>query len=111
MIVEDDGMIAIMLEDMIDALGQQVAGSANSLSAALAFLQNDTPDAAIVDLRLGEEDSYPVMDRLRNQGIPFAVASGYGANIDTSRCGEPLVLIPKPYVLDDVDKAIQRLFS
>lgn len=109
LIVEDDGMISMLLEDIIDALGRDVAACVSSVDSALAFLEKNRPVAAIVDLCLGEEVSYPVMDRLRELDIPLAVASGYGGDVDRSRCGEDAAFIPKPYVLDDVESALEEL--
>ncbi|RPF71112.1 response regulator [Aurantiacibacter spongiae] len=111
MIVEDDGMIAMLLEDILDALGYEIVGPAGSIPSALEILDDCQPDAAIVDLRLGEHDSYPVMDRLRELDIPFAVASGYGADIDRSRSGSETVIIPKPYVLEDVERALGEMLG
>ncbi|MDY6947272.1 MAG: response regulator [Pseudomonadota bacterium] len=111
MVVEDDGMIAILLEDMLEALGHEVAGSASSVTEALALLDESRPDAAIVDLRLGESESYPVMDRLRELDIPFAVASGFGADIDRSRCGSDAAIVPKPYVMGDVERALGEILA
>ena len=99
LIVEDDGMISMLLEDIIDALGRDVAACVSSVDSALAFLE----------LCRGEEVSYPVMDRLRELDIPLAVASGYGGDVDRSRCGEDAAFIPKPYVLDDVERALEEL--
>jgi DNA-binding response OmpR family regulator len=109
LIVEDDGMIAMLLEDILDALDREVSACVSSVDQALAYLEDHRPDAAIVDLRLGDEVSYPIMDRLRELDIPLAVASGYGTDIDRSRCGEDAVFIPKPYVFDDVERALEEL--
>lgn len=110
LIIEDDGMITMVLEDFLDDLGHAVAGTAASVDQALAFLLEGRPDAAIVDLRLGGVDSYPVMQRLQVLGIPFAVASGFGADIDPTFCGDEPVIIPKPYVMEDIEAALAKLF-
>ena len=68
LIVEDDGMIAMLLEDILDALDREVSACVSSVDQALAYLEDHRPDAAIVDLRLGDEVSYPIMDRLRELG-------------------------------------------
>lgn len=109
LIVEDDGMISMLLEDILEALDCEVAACVSSVGQALDFLEEGQPSAAIVDLRLGEEVSYPIMDRLRELDIPLAVASGFGTDIDRSRCGEGAAFIPKPYVLDDVERALEEL--
>ena len=108
-VVEDEGMIALLLDDILNALGHEVAGNAETVNDALAFLEAHQADIAIVDLKLGDEESYPVMMKLKEAGIPFAVASGYGADIDRDRCGMEAGIIPKPYTLPDVERALKSL--
>lgn len=108
LIVEDEGMIAMLLVEMIEMLGLEIAGEASSVSEALALIDAMKPNAAIVDLKLRGEDSYPVMEKLRELGVPFAVASGYGGNIDHARAGEGMPIIAKPYLAADVEAALAR---
>ncbi len=109
LIVEDDAMIAMLMEDILDALGKKPLGPASSVEQALSILANQQPNAAILDLKLGNQKSYPVMDRLRDLDIPFAIASGYGADIDRSHCGDDVITIPKPFVMKDVEAALNKL--
>lgn len=109
LIIEDDGMITMVLEDFLEDLGHVVAGTAASVEQAMTFLMEGRPDAAIVDLRLGGSNSYPVMQRLKVLGIPFAVASGFGADIDWTFCSDDPVIIPKPFVMEDIEAALAKL--
>jgi DNA-binding response OmpR family regulator len=77
LIVDDEPLIAMMAEDWLGEMGHAVVGPAHNLPAALA-LAEDPVDAAILDLTLGADTSYPVAARLRERGIPFAFATGHG---------------------------------
>jgi len=101
-------MIAMLLVEMIETLGHEIAGEASRVSEALAMIDETEPDAAIVDLNLYGEESYPVMEKLRERGVPFAVASGYGGNIDQARAGGDTPVIAKPYRAADIEAALAR---
>ncbi len=77
LIVDDEPLIAMMAEDWLDELGHAAVGPAHDLDGALALVDRDL-DAAILDLTLGGQESYPVAERLREIGIPFAFATGHG---------------------------------
>lgn len=79
LIVEDEPMIAMMVEDFLAELGWHVAGTAGSLDKALAMARNADIDAAILDVNLKGKDSFAAADILAGRNIPFVFASGYGA--------------------------------
>lgn len=107
LIVEDEPMIAMLLEDMLVDLGYDVAGVASSLSQGLELVEREGFDAAIIDLQLGDQDSLPIAARLNQKGIPFAFATGYGAATST----KDAPIISKPYRHDDIGKALLALLS
>ncbi len=67
----------MMAEDWLDEMGHAAVGPAHDVDGALALAEN-TLDAAILDLTLGPQESYPVAERLRELGVPFAFATGHG---------------------------------
>jgi CheY-like chemotaxis protein len=77
LVVDDEPLISAMTEDWLSELGHVVVGPAYNLSAALKLAETDL-DAAIVDVALGKETSYPLADALTARGIPFALTTGYG---------------------------------
>jgi CheY-like chemotaxis protein len=78
LIVDDDPVTSLLLSDLLVELGYGVLGPVHSVSAALALLDNCQPDAAIIDVSLGAQDSYPVADRLVRENVPFIFATGFG---------------------------------
>jgi hypothetical protein len=64
------------MEDRLSELGHAVIGPAHSLGKALELAKSDI-DAAIVDVSLGEDNSYPLVDVLLARDLPFALATGH----------------------------------
>jgi DNA-binding response OmpR family regulator len=109
LIVEDEPLISMLLEDFLDALDRQVAGTADTVATALAFIHEGGVDAAILDVNLrGGEKSWPVADALAAAGIPFILATGGSEDvIAPEHAGRPK--LPKPFTLDAVEKALDSL--
>lgn len=77
-------MVAMLVEDMIRDSGWEVAGPAMNLTQALELARNEAIDGAVLDLNLGRDvSSLPIAAVLRERGIPFVFATGYGSGGDT----------------------------
>jgi DNA-binding response OmpR family regulator len=71
LVVEDEIMVAWLLEDMLTNLGCTVVGPAARIDQALALIDAEGFDAAVLDLNLNGTKSYPVADALAAHGVPF----------------------------------------
>ena len=78
LIVEDEVLLAMLVQDMLDALGFDVGAIASSLGAALHAGNGNDVDVAILDVNLNGRSSGPVAEILLQRGIPFIFATGYG---------------------------------
>lgn len=79
LIVEDEALIAMILEEMVVDVGCTVVGPAATLQEALALAASSpAADCALLDINLRGGPSWPVADALTARGIPFAFVSGYG---------------------------------
>ena len=109
LIVEDEPLIAMMLEDFLDVLDKQSAGTADCVAAALAAIEGGSVDAAILDVNLrGGETSAPIADALAARGIPFIFATGgSGDSVDDRFRDRPRLM--KPFTMDGVAKALEAL--
>ena len=105
LIVEDEPLIAMMLEDFLDSLGHRVIGSAETIQDALSFVDEGGFDVAIIDVHLKGEHVWPVADRLTERGIPFILATGGHISPPPAEHADAPVLA-KPYTLDAVEPAL-----
>ncbi|HWU78562.1 MAG TPA: response regulator [Caulobacter sp.] len=108
MIVEDEALVAMMVEDMLGDLGCEVAGSFGAVDDALAWLRSGepSPDGAVLDVNIGGEMVFPVAEALREQGVPFVFATGYG---DLPRQGfESIQVLAKPINVGALRLAIDK---
>lgn len=109
LIVEDEPLIAMMLEDFLDALGKEIAGSADTVPTAIACIEAGGVEGAILDVNLrGGETSWPIADALAQRGIPFVLATGAGGDTIAERHRSRPVLT-KPFTMDGVEVALGRL--
>ncbi len=109
LLVEDEPLIAMMLEDFLDALDKNHAGTADSVEAALPMVEAGGFDAAILDVNLrGGEKSFAIADALAARDIPFVFATGGGGDeIAPEHRARPR--LAKPFTMDNVEKALADL--
>jgi DNA-binding response OmpR family regulator len=77
LIVEDDYMIAREIADFLGNAGAHVVGPVPTVASALNALGDTLPDAAILDIMLDDETSYPLANLFSERGIPFVFATAY----------------------------------
>ena len=110
LLVEDEALVAMLLEDFVLELGCIVVGPEAQLDQAIASAETEIIDAAILDINLQGRRSYGVADVLRLRGVPFAFATGYGeSGVDPAHRGVPVLI--KPYSGEDVARTLRRLLT
>lgn len=109
LVVDDEPLISAMMEEWLSELGHQVVGPAHNLAQALELGKSDI-DAAIVDISLGDDNSYPLLDALIACGLPFALATGYGqAGVERKYRDRPT--LDKPFGFEAFRGAIDNLMA
>jgi DNA-binding response OmpR family regulator len=109
LLVEDDPLIGLLLSEWLDEIGCAPVGPARSAGEALALLEGGI-DAAVLDVSLVGGDSFSVAAALRARGVPFAFASGHGAEqIAVEFRDAPL--IGKPFDFDGLEAVVRRLVA
>lgn len=78
LVVEDQMMVAMMMEDLLDSFGCATVGPAANIAKALALIATERIDGAMLDLNLAGHAVYPVADELARLGVPFVFVTGYG---------------------------------
>lgn len=80
----------------------EIAGRTATVAGALALIDRDLPDLAVLDVNLAGELSMPVAERLHAEGIPFVFATGYGADFARPDLFSAVPVVSKPYRAADV---------
>jgi len=106
LIVEDEPLIAMMLEDFLDTLGHRVHGTCDTVGSALSEIEKGGFDLAILDVNLKGETVWPVASRLREISVPFVLATGGHVDPPPAEFTNAPV-IEKPYTVDRVTPAIE----
>lgn len=104
LVVEDEALIAVMVEDMLSELGSIVVGPAATIEQALTLLAHEEIDAAVLDVNIRGERIDPVAEALAARGVPMLFATGYGevrlAN------GVAATVIDKPYTQEKLARGL-----
>jgi CheY-like chemotaxis protein len=105
LVVEDETMIALLIEDMLLELGCRQVCHASSVAEALESLGRWRPDIAMLDVNLNRELVFPVAFRLEEAGIPFLFATGYGGpEIPDRLAAKPL--LHKPFTVESLARTL-----
>jgi two-component SAPR family response regulator len=104
LVVEDEALIAAMVEDMLVELGATVVGPASSIDQALVLVHSDDIDAAVLDVNIRSERVDPIAEILRVRNVPIVFATGYGSS---TRGMNYSPAIEKPYTLEKLANALK----
>lgn len=107
LVVEDEALIALMIEDMLTDAGCIVAGTAPDTSGALAVVGTELVDVVILDIHLTDGDSYGVADEVLRRGTPIIFCTGdRPMDILPPYSGEPC--LTKPFSASDLARELDR---
>jgi CheY-like chemotaxis protein len=110
LVVEDEPLIAMMLEDFLESLGHRVHATCDSVRQAIEVVDQGGFELAILDVNLKGESVWPVAKQLRDKTIPFVLATGGHVEPPPAEFGDAPV-IEKPYTIDRVSPAIDAAFA
>ncbi len=107
LIVEDDAMIALLLEDVLREMGHDVCASEGSEGEAIAAALRCKPDLMIIDENLGDGSGMVVVDRVLEHGpVPHLFVSGDARRI--KRLRPDAIVVEKPFFEADLARAMKR---
>ncbi len=110
LIVEDEPLIAMMLEDFLESMGHTVRGNCDNVDEALAQAERGGFDLAILDVNLKGESVWPVATALRDRGTPFVLASGGHVEPPPPEFHDA-PMIEKPFTIDRVTPIIEAALA
>jgi CheY-like chemotaxis protein len=104
LVVEDEALIAVMVEDMLTDMGSVVVGPAATIEQALELARSKAIDGAVLDVNVRGERIDPVADALLARGVPMLFATGYGEVRLAS--GAAATVIDKPYTQEKLARGL-----
>lgn len=109
LVIEDEAVVAMILEDMLVDMGIQVL-TCTTLDDALTDIESGSFDAAIVDMHLRGESGMAAVEMLLSQKIPFLVLSGGDQSALHARYPQVLTMA-KPFDKADLERAVRCLLD
>ncbi|MGV8930419.1 MAG: response regulator [Brevundimonas sp.] len=109
LVVEDEPIVAMLVEDILADEGGIIVGPATNVPDALALARTADIDVGFLDVNLNGESSHAVGAALKARGIPFVYATGYGT--PGTPDNEDAPIIQKPYVAGQVSEVLRRLLE
>ena len=95
MVVEDELLVAMLVEDVLAEAGCIIVGPFARVAPALAAALTAAVDIALLDVNIANEMVFPVAHALEARGVPFLFVSGYGRDAlprdrpDWEACAKP----------------------
>jgi DNA-binding response OmpR family regulator len=96
LLAEDEPMISTSITDDLQEAGYRVAGPFRRGADAVAWLEENEADLAMLDLVLRDGLCVALAERLRRNGVPFLIFSGYfrGPDLPIAFRGAPWIEKP-----------------
>jgi light-regulated signal transduction histidine kinase (bacteriophytochrome)/CheY-like chemotaxis protein len=111
LVVEDSLIIAMDAAATLEDLGASEVKTHSSVSSALKWLETNRVDFALLDVNLGDEQSLPVAEALYAAGVPFVLATGYGAAAELMETYPPCTIVQKPFSASSIEQAFKTAFA
>lgn len=111
LIVEDESLVAMLLETILADLGCDVVGPESNIEDGLNVASGTAPlDAALLDVNVAGQEIFPVAEALKARGVPFVFSTGYGeAGLPEHWRGNPTV--QKPFTEGAIREALMTALN
>ena len=105
LIVEDESLVAMLLETILEDMGCLAVGPAATVDEGLRMAADETVDAALLDVNVAGRQVFPVAQALKDRGVPFIFSTGYGeGGLPDEWRGQPT--LQKPFTEAAVREAL-----
>ena len=111
LIVEDESLVAMLLETILEDMGCTVIGPESNVGDGLRVVTGETDlDAALLDVNVAGQEVFPIAEALKARGVPFVFSTGYGeAGLPDHWRGHPT--IQKPFTETAIREALMKAMN
>ncbi len=108
LIVEDEPLVAMMIEDAVIEAGHEIAGTLGTMHDALGAIASLDFDVALLDMNLGGQKAHPLPVAMTARGKPFAFVTGYGEDGVLAQFRH-MPVVCKPFTAAEIAAALAQL--
>lgn len=110
LVVEDEMLVLMYTEDLLADLGCEMVSAAATVEKALALIEAESFDVAMLDMNLNGDETFSVADALAARGVPFVFATGYASHdLGDGHRGRPV--LNKPFLDRELAAVMTRLLA
>lgn len=108
LVIEDESLVAMLLETVLEDLGCTPVGPAASVEEGLRLIEAEQAlDAALLDVNVAGRQVFPAAEALKARGVPFVFSTGYGeGGLPEDWRGHPT--IQKPFTEAAIRAALMK---
>jgi CheY-like chemotaxis protein len=110
LIVEDELLVAMLVEEMLQDLGCEIVGPASTLEEAITTIRQSRLDGALLDTNLNGKNSSPAASELAGRGLPFLLVTGYGGRDDDAPVLRAAPRLSKPFDFNELSRRMVEVF-
>ena len=109
LVVEDEVLVAMMVEAMLEDFGCSVE-VVPGIEQALASIRKRAPDGVLLDMNVHGRKTLPVAEELVSRSVPFLLVTGYGTADDDPPMIKSAPRLQKPFSEDDLGRRMAQVF-
>lgn len=108
LVVEDESLVAMLLETILEDMGCAIVGPVATVDEGLAAVADEESlDAALLDVNVAGREVFPIAEALKARGVPFVFSTGYGeGGLPDAWRGQPTV--QKPFTESAIRDALMK---
>jgi CheY-like chemotaxis protein len=107
LVIEDELMIALIIEELVRQSGYRVSGVAHTINMARRELAKRNFDVVLCDINIDGRYHPEIADLLVEKGIPFAFVTGYDYLVEPRH--EKLPVLQKPFTALELRTLLEQL--
>lgn len=111
LIVEDEGIVAMDIEEKLSSLHYNIVGIANNYVGAFEIIEEESIDLVLLDINIrGDKNGFDIATTLnREYSIPFVFLTAYSSNqfIEKVKKVNAYGYVLKPYRIGDLISSIE----